>query len=90
MEKTQGYGELLDVQVAFSVVGTMESLPKESKTWRFYSVSTTSYIALHYNYNHNYNYTTLQYSALTLQYTTLHYTHVHYTRVHYITLPYMT
>ena len=78
VEKTQGFGALLDVRMSFCVAGTGDSVPcqKWAKRKGFVAASTTTttththYTTLHYatlHYNHNYSY-----NFIILHYTTVH------------------
>ena len=71
VQKTKGYGALLNVRMSFCVAGTKDSAPcqKRAKREGFVAVSTTT--------------TTLHFTTLQLQ---LHNTSLHYTTLHYTTL----
>ena len=76
VQKTKGYGALLNVRMSFCVAGTKDSAPcqKRAKREGFVAVSTTT-TTLHF--------TTLQlHNYITLHYTTLHYTTLNSTPLH--------
>ena len=80
VQKTKGYGALLNVRMSFCVAGTKDSAPcqKRAKREGFVAVSTTT-TTLHF--------TTLQLQLqlhnTSLHYTTLHFTTLHSTQLHY-------
>ena len=98
VQKTDGYGALLDVQISFRVAGARDCAP--CQTWARREgllqfqlqppLHYTNYIPVHYiklHYNYNYNYITLRYATLiTLHYATLHSITLHYTTRHHTTL----
>ena len=67
VEKTEGFGALLDVRISLYVACTRDSAPSQKwKKLRVVAVSSTTttlhyitlhYATLHYSYNYNYNYT---------------------------------
>ena len=88
VQKTEGYGALLDVQMLLRVAGTRDCAPCQEWAKREgFGI---------FNYNHHY--TTLHSNTLrsntlhsiTLNYTQLHYTTLRYTTLHYTTLQYTT
>ena len=93
VQKTGGYGAILDVQMSFCMVGARDCAPcqKWAKREGFVAISTTTTTTPHYtptlHYNYNSAFTTFQYT--TLHYTTLNYTQLHYTTLHYTTLHYL-
>jgi len=103
VEKTEGYGALLDVQMSLRVAGARDCAPcqKWAKREAFVAVSTTTttttphYTPIQYTQLHSItlNYIQLHYATLhhtTLHYNTLHYTTFRYTTLHYTTLHYTT
>ena len=102
VQKTEGDGALLDVQMWLRVAGARDCAPcqKWAKREGFVQFSTRTtttphYTPIHYTQLHSItlNYSTLHYTTLhstTLNYTTLHYTTLHSTTLHYITLHYTT
>ena len=97
VEKTQGFGALLDVRMSFCVAGTGDSVPcqKWAKRKGFVAASTTTTTT----HTHTLHYTPLRYITLQpqlqlqLHYITLHYSTLvalHYTPLHYTTLNYPT
>ena len=99
VQKTEGYGALLDVQMSFCGVGARDCAPRQkwAKRAGFVAFSTTTTTTPHYTPIH---YTTLQLQlhlhyiplhSTTFHYITLHYTHytpLHSTTLHSITLNY--
>ena len=94
VQKTEGYGALLDVQMSFCGVGARDCAPRQkwAKRAGFVAFSTTTTTTPHYT---PIRYTTLQ-LQLHLHYIPLHYTPLHplhsttlhYTQLHSITLNY--
>ena len=76
VQKTDGYGALLDVQMSFRVASARDCAPgqKWEKSEGFVAVSTTTTTELHYTTT-----TTTGTATNTLHYTTLPYTALHYT-----------
>ena len=83
VQKTEGYGALLDVQMSLRVAGARDCAPcqKWAKREGFVAFSTTTTTTPHYTPIH---YTQLH--SITLNYTQLHSTTLHSTTLHYTPL----
>ena len=81
VQKSEGYGPLLDVQISFFVASAGDCAPCQewAKREGFVAASTTTTTTLHYTTT-----TTTTTTATTL--ITLHYTTLHHTTLHSITL----